>query len=79
MRKIKAFIFSGNQHQYQCFISENHLHRDEYPRLNIENWRGIRGNIDIIRIGTYFDNIEILHILPHIEFYLKQGVANGTA
>ena len=71
MSEIKAFIFSGTQHQYQCFLQDNHLNRNNYPRLTEENWRGRHKNIDVIRIGTYFENKKMLDMLPNIEHYLK--------
>ena len=68
---LKSFIFSGGRHQYECFIRENHLDRREYPQLNEDNWRGITG-VDVIRIGTYFENQKLLDMLPLIEQYLRK-------
>ena len=70
--KTKAFIFAGNRHQYQCFIRENHLNEREYPQLTEDNWYGIHG-IEIIRIGTYFENSKLLDMLPHIELHLRNN------
>lgn len=68
--KVKAFIFSGNRQQYQYFLSENHLSRYEYPCLDDINWNG-HHDVDIIRIGTFYENSRLLDMLPHIENYLK--------
>lgn len=66
---IKAFIFSGGHHQYQNFIQENHLDRRKYPMLSEDNWRGVC-DVDIIRIGTFYENKKLLDMLPHIEHAL---------
>lgn len=72
MKKIKAFIFAGNRHQYQCFIHENHLNQTEYPQLDENNWHGV-DDADLIRIGTFFENRKLLDMLPYVEEALRRN------
>ncbi len=70
--KVKAFICSGDYHQYKQFIAENNLDMNEYPALTETNFRGMHNGEDIIRIGNYYANARQEEILRHAEQYLKK-------
>lgn len=73
---VKAFIFSGEQREYDNFIQENHLDRRIYPRLREENWQGYR-DVEIIRIGTFYQDQRLHSMLYHIETQLNPPKIRG--